>query len=125
MTSRSKAKGSTAERQVVDYLRATGWPHAERRLAGATKDRGDIAGVVGVCIEVKSQAELRLSTWVDEALAEQANDRADIGLVWHKRRGKGSPADWYVTITGAQLVQLLAAAGYAPTPRQPATGESP
>lgn len=112
MGSASKAKGSSAERDVVDYLRRSGWPYAERRLAGATKDRGDIAGVVGVTLEVKSCARQELAAWVDEAETERVNDNSDHGAVWHKRRGKGSPADWFVTMTGAQYVQLLRAAGY-------------
>ena len=33
MTSKSKTKGSAWERAIVDYLRAVGWPFAERRLA--------------------------------------------------------------------------------------------
>lgn len=112
MASRSKIKGFTAERDIVNYLRAHGWPHAERRLAGAADDRGDIAGVVGICIEVKNCARTELASWVDEAVLEQANAAADYGLVWHKRRGKTNPADWFVTLTGAQLVRLLKDAGY-------------
>lgn len=36
-------------------------------------------------------------------------DRRDVGSVTvsRKRRGKGSPADWYVTMTGRDLVALL------------------
>lgn len=112
MTSASKAKGSSAERAVVEHLRANGWPHAERRLAGSSKDRGDVAGVVGVVIEVKSCARTELAAWLAEAEQERTNDGADLGVVWHKRRGKGSAADWFVTMDGATFTRLLAAAGY-------------
>lgn len=108
----NKAKGSSAERDLVAFLRANGFPHAERRLAGATKDRGDIAGIPGVVIEAKNCARTELGAWVDEALVEQANDRADLGVVWHKRRGRRDPAGWYVTLTGAQFTALLRQAGY-------------
>jgi len=37
-------------------LLRTDYPYAERRLAGAQEDKGDIAGVNGVCIEVKDHA---------------------------------------------------------------------
>lgn len=110
MTSKSKAKGSAWERAIVDYLRATGWPFAERRLAGNVKDRGDIAGVVGVVIEAKSTSRLTLAEWVEEADLERANDGAWLGVVWHKRIGKASAADGYVTMTGAQFTALLARA---------------
>lgn len=110
MTSRNKAKGSAWERAIVEHLRAAGWPYAERRLAGAAKDRGDIAGVVGVVIEAKNTARLTLAEWLDEADLERANDNAWLGVVWHKRRGKAAAADGYVTMTGAQFTALLARA---------------
>lgn len=110
MTSKSKAKGSAWERAIVDYLRTVGWPFAERRLAGSAKDRGDIAGVVGVVIEAKNAARTDLAGWLDEADLERTNDGAWLGVVWHKRRGKASAADGYVTMTGAQFTALLARA---------------
>jgi hypothetical protein len=112
VTSRSKAKGSGAERAVVEHLRANGFPHAERRLAGATKDRGDIAGVPAVVIEVNNCERIALGAWVDEATLEQANDGADYGLVWHKRRGRADAGQWYATMPAAQMVRLLRQAGY-------------
>lgn len=110
MTSASKRKGSSWERQIVDHLRAAGWPFAERRLAGNAKDRGDVAGVVGVVIEAKNSATRKLAEWVDEAEVERDNDGAWLGVVWHKRAGKASAADGYVTMTGAQFTALLARA---------------
>jgi hypothetical protein len=110
MTSRNKAKGSAWERAIVEHLRAAGWPFAERRIAGAAKDRGDIAGVVGVVIEAKNTASRNLAGWIAETEAERVNDGAWLGVVWHKRTGKASAADGYVTMTGAQFTALLARA---------------
>jgi hypothetical protein len=110
VTNRNKAKGSAWERAIVEHLKAAGWPFAERRLAGSTKDRGDIAGVVGVVIEAKNTATARLAEWIAETELERTNDGAWLGVVWHKRKGKGSAADGYVTMTGAQFTQLLARA---------------
>lgn len=107
MTNRNKAKGSAWERAIVEHLKAAGWPFAERRLAGAAKDRGDIAGVVGVVIEAKNTATRKLAEWVDETEVERVNDNAWLGVVWHKRTGKASAADGYVTMTGAQFTALL------------------
>ncbi len=112
MTNPNKTKGSSAERAVVDHLRAHGWPHAERRLAGATKDRGDIAGVPGVVIEVKNCTRTELAAWLAEAETERANDGADFAAVWPKRRGTANAADWFVTMSGSTFTALLAAAGY-------------
>jgi hypothetical protein len=110
VTTRNKAKGSAWERAIVEHLRAAGWPYAERRLAGSAKDRGDIAGVVGVVIEAKNTATARLAEWIAETEDERQNDGAWLGVVWHKRKGKTSAADGYVTMTGAQFTALLARA---------------
>ena len=116
----SRAKGTAWETAIVGYLRGRGAPHAERRALGGNNDRGDIAGVPGVVVEAKSASRLELAAWLDEAEAEGRNDRADLAVVWHKRRGKASPGDAYVTMTGAALIHLLAAAGYIkPTEEAP------
>ena len=120
--SRSRAKGTSWESAIVTYLRANGVPHAERRALNGSRDRGDLAGLPGVVCEAKSAARLELAVWLAEAEAERVNDGADIAFVWHKRRGKTSAADGYVTMTGATLVALLRAAGYIAeqTPGRPA-----
>lgn len=114
--SRSKAKGTAWESAIVTYLRDNGVPHAERRALAGTLDRGDIAGIPGIVIEAKSAARLDLAGWLAEAEQERVNDHATYGIVWAKRTGKTSPADGYVVMSGATLVQLLTEAGYiAPT----------
>ena len=50
---------------------------------------------------------MALAEWVNEAQTEAGNDDALAGVVWHKRRGTTDPGDWYVTMTGADLVALL------------------
>lgn len=114
----TNAKGTRWETKIVDYLRGAGVPHAERRARNGARDRGDVAGMPGVVVEAKSAARTELAAWLDEAEAERRNDSADIGVVWHHRRGKSSPADAYVTMTGATLVRLLTAAGYIAAPRE-------
>jgi hypothetical protein len=110
MTNRSKAKGTAAETAVVGYLNANGYPLAERRALAGAADKGDIAGVTGVAIEVKNCAKTELGAWVDEANVEARNAGDAAGVVWHKRRGKGSPGEWFVTMDGATFTALLAIA---------------
>jgi hypothetical protein len=110
--SRSKQKGSAWETAIVRYLADHGFPHVERRALSGTQDRGDIAGIPGWVVEAKNCSATSLGVWVDEATVEQANDGADFACVWHHRRGKGSPADGFVTMTGAQFVRLIRQAGY-------------
>jgi hypothetical protein len=104
---RSKAKGTAAESAVVQYLQAKGFAQAERRTLNGAHDRGDIAGIPGVVIEVKNCARQELAAWVGEAERERDNDRAGLGVVWHKLRGKTDPAKWFVTMSGEQFVNLL------------------
>lgn len=97
----SKAKGYAGERAVVDHLRANGFPYAERRRAGATKDTGDVIALPGLTIEVKNHSRLALSEWVDQMLGEMNNTTpaAWQGVVVHKRKGKTDPGQWYATTT--------------------------
>lgn len=105
--SASKRKGTSAETAVVNFLRTAGFVQAERRTLNGAKDRGDIAGLPGVVIEVKNCARQELASWVHEAELERNNDGASLGVVWHKRRGKGHPGDWFVTMSGHQFADLL------------------
>lgn len=110
--SKNKARGTKHETNVVNYLRANGFPHAERRTLSGAKDRGDINAAADLVIECKSQARHSLAEWVDEANAEGVNAGADIALVWAHRRGKGSAGDGYVILDGATATRLLRLAGY-------------
>lgn len=105
--SAAKKKGTTAETAIVQFLRTAGFTQAERRTLNGAKDRGDIAGLPGVVIEVKNCARQELGAWVAEAELERDNDNASLGVVFHKRRGKGNPADWFVTMSGLQFAALL------------------
>lgn len=108
MSNRSKRKGTDAEVVVRDYLRAGGFVHAERLPSEGAKDRGDIAGIdPRVVIEIKNCEHLDLGGWMREVAKETANAEADIGVVWHKRRGKATADEWYVTMTGETFLQLL------------------
>ena len=106
--SAAKAKGTAAETAVVRFLQANGYPHAERRALAGAQDRGDVAGIPGLVIEVKAAARLELAAWLDEVHAEVANEPTteSVGVVWHKRRGKGSPGQWYVTMDGWDFLAL-------------------
>lgn len=72
MTTKSKAKGTTAEREVVRYLQ-NWWPAAERRALSGNKDKGDVAGIPGVVVEVKAAVTPQLAAWKRETLVEREN----------------------------------------------------
>jgi Holliday junction resolvase len=108
MANPQKRKGSLAERQVADYLLSLGIP-CERIPAGASADRGDlwVPVIEFPTIDVKNHATLALAEWVDRANEQAHNAGRVAGVVWHKRRGKTSPADWYVTTSGHNFLKLL------------------
>ncbi len=112
VTNRSKAKGTAGESAVVATLREAGWTHAERRALNGTLDRGDVAGVIGVMVEVKAERTYDIAGWLREVAAEKANDGAEVGVCWAKLRGKTDPREWAVIMPGAQFIELLRAAGY-------------
>lgn len=114
MVNKSKIKGTSAETAVVNYLIKNGALHAERRALTGNKDRGDIAGIPGVTIEVKNCARDALGSWIDELRTEMINDHADVGFVWHKRRGTTDPGKWFVTLTGEQVIAILRLTGHLP-----------
>lgn len=110
--SASKAKGTAWESAIVAYLIGEGWVHAERRTLSGTRDRGDIAGLPGVVIEAKNEARVALAEYITEAEAERQHANASVGVAWVHRRGRTSPADGYVLMTGATFVGLLHLAGW-------------
>ena len=106
MSSAAKAKGSGAERDVVKYLKQW-FPYVDRRLAGATLDKGDISGIPGVTIEIKNHAKMNLAGWTEELLTEMANDKAWTGVIIHKRIGKGDVGEWYATMPAKIWIELI------------------
>ena len=111
--SAARSTGTWAETAVARFLQANGYPHAERRALAGQADRGDIAGIPGLVIEVKNEKTMRLAEYLDEAHAEARNAGAALAVAWHKRRKKGSPGEWYVTMDGWDFLALLDAWTYA------------
>lgn len=107
----SKSKGREAENAVVDYLRLHGFPAERRRLTGA-QDCGDVGGIKGVAIEIKSEKKLNFAGYIDEMRAETENARArfkepTLGFVVAKRRGTQNPGEWYAVLPLDSMVALL------------------
>lgn len=84
MSTKSKAKGTTAEREVVRYLQ-NWWPAAERRALSGSKDKGDVAGIPSVVVEVKAAVTQLIGPWQRETLTEMDNAGADRCMLVVKR----------------------------------------
>lgn len=78
--------GTRFETRLVRYLAEKGFPYAERRVRSGSKDRGDVSGVPGICIEAKAVKKFDLAGWVDESLVEQANAGAQLTYVVFPRK---------------------------------------
>lgn len=98
--SRSKARGTAFESEVVNYLRAAGLPNVERRALAGGKDRGDLSGIPGWAVEIKSLAKWSPATVLTEAKVEAVNAGAAFYCAIVKRRrspgSSGAVADAYV-----------------------------
>lgn len=111
----AKAKGAATEQLFCDYLAA--WvPHVERRHLSGSADRGDIAGLPGVVLEVKSGARVDIAGWLAELTTEIRNDGANTGAVVVRPKGKPAPPDWYAVLPLPLYVDLLIDAGYIADP---------
>ena len=66
--SRERAKGTAWESALVKWLRANGFPHAERRALHGAHDKGDITGIPGLVIEAKHAARVELAHAIFNAL---------------------------------------------------------
>jgi hypothetical protein len=96
---KSKIRGTAAESAVVDLLRSTFWPHAERRALQGGKDMGDTTGHPGLVFEVKDCKVWSIPAWLRETDQERINARADIGVLAIKMPGIGYPnADRWVGV---------------------------
>jgi hypothetical protein len=103
-------KGYRAEADGLTWLQQNLPVRLERPRAGAAADRGDYTGAPLV-ISVKDWDTPSLGSWVDALPRMIAAAGLETGVVLHKRRGKGSPDDWFVTTSGRLWLPLAAAYG--------------
>ena len=112
MTTKSKQIGTRTETMVVKYLRANGFPHAERRVLAGTYDLGDIlverriiAQVKGgVAAEQASDAKLR--QWCKDTEQQRINAGAEHAFLVVKRAGHGATkiGGWWVVSNNMGLL---------------------
>jgi hypothetical protein len=102
----SRRKGATYENAVVNWLKANGWPFAERRIAGMSDDRGDIL-LPGVVVECKNRKSIDLAGFVDQLEDEIATSGAPTGLCVVKRAGVADVGRHYAVTTVARAFEWL------------------
>lgn len=112
MTTPSKRKGSAWELAIAKYLVEQGWVGAERRVAGATLDKGDIYGIIGCVIEAKNEKKITLSDYLKELEIEMKNAKADMGVVMVKKKGTTDVGQGYAVMPISLWATLMKEAGY-------------
>lgn len=114
MTNRPKKIGTETESAVVAYLRANGFPTAERRALAGVHDLGDIIGTPGVAWECKggkaaaTASDGQVAAWLTETQTERANSRSDIGVLVLKRTAIGPEraGQWWAVLTVRDVLLL-------------------
>jgi hypothetical protein len=70
----SKERGTAWEIAVASYLNSQGHPTVERRAQRGRNDAGDLTGLPGWVIGCKDEQRIDLAAYMDELLAQLAND---------------------------------------------------
>jgi hypothetical protein len=106
---RSRNVGTTAETAAVEYLRAW-WPHCERRAQHGNTDRGDIAGIPGLVVEVKAvvKSGYEIPAWMRETEVERVNAGVPLSLLIVKPKGVARAENFWAVMPIRQACGLLA-----------------
>lgn len=113
--SASKDKGTRAETAVVRWFRENGFgPGVERRALSGVADRGDVAGILGIVVEVKDRARYAIGEWLRETQTEAAAADADHAVLVVKPVGVGETrvGEWWAISPLYDFARLLRQAGY-------------
>ena len=100
--SRTRAKGTSFETEVVKFLQSMGFIDTKRHVLNSPF--GDIDGIPMV-LECKNHKEMALSEWMTQA-AKSGEKAGKLYAVCHKRKGKGVPQA-YVTMPLETYAELL------------------
>jgi Holliday junction resolvase len=101
----SRAKGTRGEQAVATLYREQGIDCARVPNSGGLATKGDIVGVPGVHVEVKSTGRLRLVEWM-----EQAEREAPLGqtpAVHWRFCTRSKSTGWFVSVPFDDFVDLL------------------
>jgi hypothetical protein len=122
MVNKPKAIGTAAETAVARYLKANGWPSAERRALRGRQDAGDITGTPGVAWEIKAYkrppGDGQIAGWMVDTECERGNAGADFGVLIVRRPGYSEArADcWWAYLPVQDVAAIVAFGAKQPRP---------
>lgn len=109
----NRRKGADAERAVAKYLRANGFPGAERavRLGYVGSDRvipdpGDLTGTPGIVWQVKDCARENIAVWLDDTDRQREQADAEHGVLVVRRRGAAGVGRWWAWVGLGDVLTL-------------------
>lgn len=109
----NRRKGHDAERAVATWLRANGFPGAERAVRAAyvgsdrvIPDPGDITGTPGIVWQVKDCAREQINVWLDDTDRQREQADADYGLLVTRRRGVADVGRWWCWLPLDTLLRI-------------------
>ena len=107
--SKQRAKGTSAETAVVNYLKTNGFPDADRAPLRGVLDKGDVTGVRNVVIEIKNHKTYQIPAWLRELETEISNAQVEHGFLVVKPNGVGMSrvGDWWAILPLHRIVALL------------------
>lgn len=104
---RNQKVGTEFETLVLRGFQAR-YPQAVRLGKQGRFDKGDIwLPDAPFIVECKREKSINLGGWMGEAEAEAANAGKPIGVVVHKRRGKGDWQSQWVTVKLGDFLELV------------------
>jgi hypothetical protein len=118
---KAKAKGTSFEVLVRDYLISKGFIHAHRPALSGGNDTGDINGIARrstlrkVAVQCKNQRQFQLSQWLNDTVEQATRLGNAVPALVVKRQGKGEKAlgETYVVMRLDDFIDLLTEADYS------------
>lgn len=115
----NRRKGHDTERAVASYLRASGFPGAERAVRTGYRvgnrvvpDPGDIAGVPGMVFSVKADQRNDIPGWLHEIETTRHNHGAELAVLVVRRNRKGDVSRWWAWVSLPSLVRAVLGTGW-------------
>jgi len=104
MGASQRTKGAAGEREWCDFLKAHGFPEAQR-LLGQARDGGGDVPLPPMLYEVKRRRGIAVRGWLDQAAQSVVNYKGcEVPAVAMREDGR---KDWMVLLRAEDFVKLL------------------